>query len=116
MVAHKWSRTWLNGGQWLVVAVRVPHPRRALAPPGPRRGGSNDSRSGDTGEYFPLFGKQRLDPVDDRAHAGGAAQVTMNDDPVFGGNFGDRRCQPFEQGMAVADIAGQYPAAGAGAD
>ena len=70
----------------------------------------------DAGEYVPLLGKQRLDPIDYRAHAGGAAQITVDDDPVFRRDFGDRRGQPLEQRMAVADIAGQYAAAGTGAD
>jgi hypothetical protein len=30
----------------------------------------------------------------------------MDDDPVFGRDFGDRRREPLEQGMAVVDIAG----------
>src|SRR5712692_1333813 len=74
------------------------------------------SSLGDASEYVPLLGKLRLDPIDYRAHAGGAAQITVDDDPVFGGDLGDRRSEPLEQGMAVADIAGQYAAAGTGAD
>jgi hypothetical protein len=31
------------------------------------------SSLGDASEYVPLLGKQRLDPIDYRAHAGGAA-------------------------------------------
>jgi hypothetical protein len=46
---------------------------------------------GGTGEYVALLGKQRLDPIDYRAHAGGAAQITVDDDPVFSRDFGDRR-------------------------
>src|SRR6516225_6731545 len=68
------------------------------------------------GKNVPLLGKQRLHPIDYRAYAGGAAQITVNDDPVFGCDFGDRRSQPLEQRLAVADIAGQYAAAGTGAD
>ncbi len=79
-----------------------------------RKGGSGFPLGG-TGEQVPLLGKQRLHPIDHRTHTGGAAQVTVDDDPVFGRQFGDRRGQPLEQGMAVADIAGQYAAAGAGA-
>jgi len=30
---------------------------------------------GDAGEYVPLLGKERLDPIDYRAQAGGAAQI-----------------------------------------
>src|SRR6266702_1253544 len=71
---------------------------------------------GDASDYVPLLGKKRLDPTDYRSHAGGAAQITVDDDPVFGGDFGDRRGQPFEERMAVADITGQYAAAGTGAD
>jgi len=77
---------------------------------------SANSRSGDAGEYLPLLGEQRLDPVDDRAHAGGAAQIAVDDHPIGGGEFRDRRGQPLQEGMAVADIAGDYAAAGAGAD
>ena len=80
------------------------------------RDDSAGSRSDDAGEYVAVLGKQRLDPVDHRADAGGAAQITVDDDPVFSGDFGDRRGQPLEQRMAVADIAGEYAAAGAGAD
>src|SRR5271166_1430163 len=74
------------------------------------------SSLGHASEYLPLPGKQRLDPIDNRTHAGGAAQIPVDDDPVFGCDFEDRRSQPLEQRMAVADIAGQYPAAGTGAD
>ena len=42
------------------------------------------SSLGDAGEYVPLLDKQRLDPIDYRAHAGGAAQIAVDDDPVFG--------------------------------
>jgi hypothetical protein len=65
------------------------------------------SSLGDASEYVPVLGKYRLYPIDYRAHAGGTAQITVHDDPVFGGDFGDRRRQPLEQGMAVANIAGQ---------
>ncbi len=58
------------------------------------------------GKHVPLLGKQRLHPIDDRAHAGGAAQIAVDDDPVFGGDLRDWRRQPLKQGMAVADIAG----------
>src|SRR5580704_18494543 len=58
------------------------------------------------GKHVALLGKQRLHPIDDRAHAGGAAQVAMDDDPVVGRNLADWRHQPLEQGMAIADIAG----------
>ncbi len=58
----------------------------------------------DASEYVPLLGKQRLDPIDDRAHAGGAAQITVDDDPVFGGDFGDRRSQPLEQGSTPRPV------------
>jgi hypothetical protein len=61
------------------------------------------SSLGGASKHVPLLGKQRLHPIDYRAHAGGAAQITVDDDPVFGGDFGDRRSQPLEQGMAVAD-------------
>jgi hypothetical protein len=74
------------------------------------------SRSGDAGRHVWLLGKQRLDPIDDRAHAGGAAQITVDDNPLFGREFGDRWRQPPEQGMAVADTAEQYAATGTGAD
>ena len=43
------------------------------------------------GKQVPLLGKQRLDPIDYRAHAGGTAQITVDDDPVFGRDFEDRR-------------------------
>jgi hypothetical protein len=49
---------------------------------------SGGCRSGCTGEYVPLLATQRLDPIDYRAHPGGATQITMDDDPVFGGDFG----------------------------
>jgi hypothetical protein len=45
------------------------------------------SRSDNAGEYVPLLGKQCLDPVDYRAHAGGAAQIAVDDNPVFGRDF-----------------------------
>jgi hypothetical protein len=64
---------------------------------------ADNSSLGDASDYVPLLGKQRLDPIDYRAHAGGAAQIAVDDDPVFGGDFGDRRGQPLEQGMAVAE-------------
>jgi len=58
--------------------------------------------SGDAGEHVALLVEQRLHPIDCRAHAGGAAQITVDEDPVLGGDFGDRRGPPFEEGMAVA--------------
>ena len=70
----------------------------------------------DPRDYVPLLGKQHLEPIDYRAHAGGTAQIAVDVDPVFGRDFGDRRGQPFEERIAVADITGQYAAAGAGAD
>ena len=62
-----------------------------------------------TSEYVPLLGKQRLDPIDYRARTGRAAQIAVNDDPIFGRDFLYRRRQPLEQRMAVADIAGSTP-------
>jgi hypothetical protein len=59
----------------------------------------------DTGEHVALLGKHRLHPIDRRAYAGCAAQIAVDYDPVFGGQFGDRRGQPLEQRMPVADIA-----------
>src|ERR1700720_15643 len=76
---------------------------------------STSSSLGDASEYVPPLGKQCLDPIDYRAHAGGAAQITVDDDPVFGRESGDRRRQPLKQGMVVADITGQYAAGGTGA-
>ena len=76
----------------------------------------NGFSSDDASEYVPLLGKQRLHPIDYRTHTGRAAQIAVDDDPVLGGDFGDRWCQPLEQRMAVAVIAGQYAAAGTGAD
>jgi hypothetical protein len=35
------------------------------------------------GDHVPLLGKQCLYPIDHCAHAGGAAQVTVDDDPVL---------------------------------
>src|SRR6266700_1957373 len=40
-----------------------------------------------TGQHVTLFSKQRLDPIDDRAHANRAAQIAVHDDPVFGGDL-----------------------------
>src|ERR1700738_648563 len=37
---------------------------------------------GDAGESVPLLGKQRLDPIDYRAHAGGAAPVRCRGEPA----------------------------------
>src|SRR5437763_1746252 len=54
--------------------------------------------------------------VDDSAHAGGAAQVAVDNHPISGGKLGDRRRQPLEERMAVADIARDDAAAGTGAD
>src|SRR5262245_29819974 len=66
------------------------------------------------GQHVALLGEHRLHPVDGRAHARRAAQVAVHDDPVVGGDLRDGRRQPLEQGMAVADIARQHAAAGAG--
>jgi hypothetical protein len=71
-------------------------------------------RLDDASQHVPLRGEQRLHPVDYRAHAGGAAQITADDDP--GLDFGDRWRQPLEQRMAVADIARQHASAGTDAD
>jgi hypothetical protein len=71
---------------------------------------------GGTGDHFPLLGERLSHPVYHRTHARGAAQIRMNDDPVFGSEFGDPRGQPLEQRMPVADIARQRAAAGTGAD
>jgi len=54
--------------------------------------------------------------LDYPAHASGAAQIAVDDDPVFGHDFGDQRSQSFEQGRAVANVAGQHAATGAGVD
>src|SRR5262245_7247466 len=62
------------------------------------------SSSRGAGEHVSLFGKQCLDPIDDRAHARRAPQIAVDDDPVFGRDFRNRRGQPLEQGMTVADI------------
>jgi len=43
-----------------------------------------------------LLSKYRLHPIDDRTHHVGAPQITVDDDPVFGVEFGDGRRQPFE--------------------
>jgi hypothetical protein len=45
----------------------------------------------DPRERVPLLGKQSLHPIDYRTHAGGAAQIAVDNDPVFGRDFGDRR-------------------------
>lgn len=63
-----------------------------------------------------LLGKQRFHPVDSRRHACCTTEITVNDDPVFGGDFRDRRGEPFEERMAVADVARQHAAPGTGAD
>jgi hypothetical protein len=49
------------------------------------------------GKDVPLLGKQRLDPIDYRAHAGGAAKITVDNDPVFGRDFGVRRSRSVGQ-------------------
>jgi GNAT superfamily N-acetyltransferase len=54
----------------------------------------------------PTARQQPLHPIDYCAHAGGAAQIAVNDDPVLGHDFGDRWGQPLEQRMAVADSDG----------
>ena len=74
-----------------------------------RQDGSNPVGS------VPLLGERLSHPAYHRAHARGAAQIAVNDDPVFGGEFGDPRGLPLEQRMPVADIARQYAAAGTGA-
>src|SRR6266403_5987990 len=56
-----------------------------------------------TRDHIALFGEYPPHPIDDGTHAGGAAYVAMNDHPVRGGEVGDWRGQPFEEGMAVAD-------------
>ena len=43
----------------------------------------------DAGEYVPLLGKQRLDPIDYRAHAGGAAKIRCRRDTETMGDLGD---------------------------
>jgi transposase InsO family protein len=55
----------------------------------------------DPSEHLPLLGKQSLHPIDHCAHAGGAAQIAVNDDPVFGRDFGDRWGQPLEQNFVA---------------
>ena len=60
----------------------------------------------DAGERVTVLVEELPDPRDHRPHTGGPAQIAMDDDPVFGRDFGDRRCQPLEQRMAVADVAG----------
>src|SRR6202023_1240945 len=65
---------------------------------------------GGTGDQFPLLGERLSHPVYHRTHARGAAQIRMNDDPVFGSEFKNPRGQPLEQRMAVADIARQRAA------
>src|SRR5438045_7014834 len=59
-----------------------------------------------TRDHIALFGEYPPHPIDDGTHAGGAAYIAMNDHPVRGGEVGDWRGQPFEEGMAVADITG----------
>jgi hypothetical protein len=71
---------------------------------------------GGTCDHFPLLGEHLSYPVHHRAHASGATQIAMNDDPILGREFGDWRGQPLEQGMAVADIARQRSAPGSRAD
>src|SRR5918993_1683578 len=68
------------------------------------------------GDHVALLGERPSYPVDRRAHARGAPQIAMDDDPVGRGKLGNRRGQPLEDRMGVADIARQHAAAGSGAD
>src|SRR5271163_3282541 len=68
------------------------------------------------GERVPLVVECLADPIDDRPYATRTAQVAVNDDPVFGGEFRYGRGQPFEQWVIVRRVARQDAAAGPGAD
>src|SRR6202040_1810428 len=70
----------------------------------------------DAGDNVSLLGKEHLDPINYSAHAGRAAQITVDNDPVFGSDFWDRWGQSFKQRMAVSHITGQHAAPSAGAD
>src|SRR6266566_5821702 len=68
----------------------------------------------DAGDNVSLLGKEHLDPINYSAHAGRAAQITVDNDPVFGSDFWDRRGQSFKQRMAVSHITGQHAAPSTG--
>src|SRR5205823_14966950 len=70
----------------------------------------------DAGDNVLLLGKEHLDPINYSAHAGRAAQITVDNDPVFGSDFWDRWGQSFKQRMAVSHITGQHAAPSTGAD
>ncbi len=63
-----------------------------------------------------LLGKEQLDPINYSAHAGRAARITVDNDPVFGSDFWDRWGQSFKQRMAVSHITGQHAAPCTGSD
>ena len=63
----------------------------------------------DARDNVSLLGKERLDPINYSADAGGAAQITVDNDPVFGSDFWDRWGQSFKQRMAVSHITGSTP-------
>src|SRR5580704_14401027 len=68
------------------------------------------------GERVPLVVERLAYPIDDRPYATRTAQVAVNDDPVFGGEFRYWRSQSFEQRVFVRGVARQDAAAGPGAD
>src|SRR5579885_37956 len=96
-------------------APRRPRAREPNATGGANAVEGSGSRA-NPGERVAVLVEQGADPVDGGAHADGAAQIAVHDDPILGGDLVDRWRQALEQRVVVADKAREDAAPRPGAN